>query len=201
MQYGHDLQCLIREVVISDPALGPVHVLKADARYGFYRISLRPTDTPNMGLVFTSYGEDEELVVIATIFCTVTETVEDIANSVLRCNTPALPHSLDDIAKAIVREAPPTLHPVLTGLTRDLYLRRANANPTAYVDIFVGDLLKLDQGSSHRMCQVRCTLLHALDKVFRPCDSGNSANRKEVFSLKKLMSGDCTWSTYQVLLG
>ena len=130
-----------------------------------------------------------------------TETVEDLANSVLRCNTPALPHSLDDIAKAIVREAPPTLHPVLTGLTRDLYLRRANANPTAYVDSFVDDLLKLDQGSSHRMCQVRRTLLHALDKVFRPCDYVNSAKRKEVLLPKKLMEGDCTWLTCKVLLG
>ena len=30
MQYGRNLERLIKEVVISNPALGPVHILKAD---------------------------------------------------------------------------------------------------------------------------------------------------------------------------
>ena len=39
------------------------------------------------------------------------------------------------------------------------------------------------------------------DKVFLICDSGDSANRKEVLLLKKLRSGDFMCSTCQVLLG
>ena len=38
MQYIWDLDRPIREIVIADPTLGPVHVLKADVIDGFYRI-------------------------------------------------------------------------------------------------------------------------------------------------------------------
>ena len=62
MQYGRALERLIREVVISDPELGPMHVLKADASDGFYRIGVRPTDDPKLVLVFPSEVEAEELV-------------------------------------------------------------------------------------------------------------------------------------------
>ena len=51
-------------MVIADPALGPVYVLKEDISNGFYRIVLRPTDAPNMGLGFISDGSGEELVEI-----------------------------------------------------------------------------------------------------------------------------------------
>ena len=53
MQYGRILYCLVREVVIADPALGPVHVLQVDVSDGFDRIGLHPTDAPKLGLVFT----------------------------------------------------------------------------------------------------------------------------------------------------
>ena len=52
MKYGWYLESLIREVVISNPVLGPVHVLKADVSDGFYPIGLQPTNAPNMGIVF-----------------------------------------------------------------------------------------------------------------------------------------------------
>ena len=49
MQYGRALDRLIGEVVIANPALGPVHVLKLDISDNFYRIGLRPTDDPKLG--------------------------------------------------------------------------------------------------------------------------------------------------------
>ena len=42
MQYGRALDCLIREIVYADPALGYVYLLKADVSDGFYRIWLCP---------------------------------------------------------------------------------------------------------------------------------------------------------------
>ena len=54
MQYGQDLDELIMEVVISDPSLGIVHVLKQDASAVLNHIGLRPTDSPKLRLVFTS---------------------------------------------------------------------------------------------------------------------------------------------------
>ena len=54
MKYGWDLDHPIREIVISDPTMGPLHVLKADVIDGFYRIGLCPMDDPKMGIVFPS---------------------------------------------------------------------------------------------------------------------------------------------------
>ena len=54
MQYGRALDRLIREIVYADPALGYVYLLKADVSHGFYRIGLRPTDAPKLGLIFPS---------------------------------------------------------------------------------------------------------------------------------------------------
>ena len=63
------------------------------------------------------------------IFCMAKETVVDLANADLCCNTHALMHRLDCMVKAIVREEPPTLQLKLAGLTRNTYLRRANTRP------------------------------------------------------------------------
>ena len=54
IQYGRELERLIREVVIDDPSLGPVHLLKVDVSDGFYRIGLRPTEAPKLEIIFPS---------------------------------------------------------------------------------------------------------------------------------------------------
>ena len=100
------------------------------------------------------------------------ETVTDLVNVALRCNTPALPHNLDDMAKAIFREALPNLQLALAVLMRDPYLRRAKAKQAAYVEIFVDNFLGFSKGPAHRRCRVRQTLFHTLDKASRPCDYG-----------------------------
>ena len=40
-----------------------------------------------------------------------------------------------------------------------------------------------------------------LQQIFRPLDSKDIGERKEVLSLKKLDAGDCSWSTCKLLLG
>ena len=62
MKHGWDLDRPIREIVISEPTLGPVHVLKADVIDGFYRIGWCTMDDPKLELVFPSELEDEEIV-------------------------------------------------------------------------------------------------------------------------------------------
>ena len=64
MQYGRDLERLIRDFFISNPALGPMHILKTAAGDGLYRIGLLPMDDPKLGLVSPSEVEDEELLAI-----------------------------------------------------------------------------------------------------------------------------------------
>ena len=130
-----------------------------------------------------------------SIFCMATETVADLGNVALRCNTSALSHMLDDMAEAIVREEPPTLPPSLSGLTRDPYYRRATTKATSYIDVFIDNFLVISQGPSQRRSQVLRTLLNSLEKVFHPCDSVYQYNQKEVLSLNNNIAGDCIWTT------
>ena len=91
MQYGRALDRLIREIVYADPALSYVYLLKEDVSNGFYRIGLRPEDAPNLGFIFPSGKEEEQMVAIPLtlpmgwkksppLFFTATETVADLAN-------------------------------------------------------------------------------------------------------------------------
>ena len=105
----------------ADPKLGPVHMIKADVSYGFYRIGLRPSDAAKLGLIFTSEAGEEYLVEIPLtlpmgwknsppIFCTVIETVADLANEALRAHAPTLPHKLDNRAEAVRVKPGPSLN-------------------------------------------------------------------------------------------
>ena len=102
-----------------------------------------------------------------------------------------------------VVEPPPA--PLLTtehaALKRDPYLQWPNAKLLAYMDVFVDDFLGLAHRPRHRRHHVHRTLFHVLDKVFRPLDRKDASQRKEVLILKKLDSGDCSWSTCQTMLG
>ena len=94
-----------------------------------------------------------------------TKTVANIVNSDLRRNAPNLPHRLDYMSEAIVREEPPTLQMALSGLTRDPYLRWANAKPAAYIDVFVDHFLGLSQVYARWWSHIRQTLFCPLNKV------------------------------------
>ena len=112
-----------------------------------------------------------------------------------------LPHKLDERAEAVLVEPAPSLEKNLGALPRDLYLGRKNSQLLQYIDVFVDDFLGLAQGPRHRRRHVRRNLFRALDKVFRPLDSTDMEEQKEVLSLKKLDAGDCSWSTCKLLLG
>ena len=64
MQYGRELDRLIREIVYADPALGYVYLLKADVSDGFYRIGLCLEDEFKLGMIFPSGKEEEPMVAI-----------------------------------------------------------------------------------------------------------------------------------------
>ena len=54
MQFGHALERILQEILIANPAFGPVHLIKLDISDGFYRIALNVNDIPKLGVAFPS---------------------------------------------------------------------------------------------------------------------------------------------------
>jgi hypothetical protein len=74
-------------------------------------------------------------------------------------------------------------------------------DPIAEVDVYVDDFIAVAQGSPERLQMVRSTLLHSIDKVFRPNDEFDADTRAEPVSLKKLHKGDGSWNTVHTIWG
>ena len=227
MQFGHALDRILREILMANPAMGPVHLMKIDISDGFYRIGVNVEDIPKLGVVFPTKPGQEPLVAFPLvlpmgwknsppIFTTGTETIADLANQRLKSLQPALPHHLDHLADTIPSPVPPhdpplpaqqhsqpiqhTTSQVLSPPPiRDPSIPLAR-RPVAYVDVFVDDFVGLAQGSNSKQ-RVRRTLLHAIDDVFRPVDGKDSPSRQEPVSIKKLRKGDSSWGTIKLALG
>jgi hypothetical protein len=67
--------------------------------------------------------------------------------------------------------------------------------------VYVDDFLSLVQGDKRRRIQVKRSLLHAFDSVFRGLDPSDAPHRQEPASVKKLLKGDDTWATVKLVLG
>ena len=219
MQFGQALDRVLREILLANPAFGPVHLNKTDLSDGFYRVDVNPDDIPKLGVVFPSRpGQPEPYVAFPLVlpmgwkesppyFCAFTETIADVANERLQASAyQPKPHHLDELANAVrtepphkpARSASTPVKSVEVPSVRDPSLP-TNAPPLQYIDIFVDDFISLGQAPFLR--RVRKTLLHAIDQVIRPLDGHDSRYRREPVSMKKLRAGDCSWGTVKLVLG
>jgi hypothetical protein len=128
MQFGHALDRILREILLANPAYGPVKLLKVDISDGFYRINLNIDDIPRLGVVFPTKPGEEELVALPLVlpmgwknsppvFCTATETIADVANQRLKSTAQPRQHHLDEAAEAVPSPAPP-IFPAPTSILR-----------------------------------------------------------------------------------
>ena len=72
--------------------------------------------------------------------------------------------------------------------------------PIRHVDVFVDDFIGIAQGSRHRCTNMRCCIMHAVDKVFSQWDLV-TLHHKEAISEKKLLKGEGRWSQWKEILG
>lgn len=123
MQFGSALERYLREILLADPAFGPVYLAKTDISDGFYRIHLAPADIPKLGLLFPhptlggSRNPEEQLVALPLVlpmgwtlsppaFCTATETVADVTNSAIHAGAPHVNHPLEKLAAPLDQPLP-----------------------------------------------------------------------------------------------
>jgi hypothetical protein len=226
MQFGRALDRLVHQIVLANPAHGPVRQMKVDLADGFYRMWLQLRDIPKLALVLPPLAGSTEPLIALPLglpmgwvesppwFCVATETVADVANMrLLRPLSTVPPHRLESAANTpppaspaapaipAAETTPLTAVPAPTGVDPLLTRMQSRSRILASYDIYVDDYLGLVQGDKHRRSQVRRVLLHAIDQVFRPLEPGDFPGRKEPTSVKKLLKGDAYWETRKVMLG
>jgi len=216
MQFGHALERIITQTVRSDPRFGPVKFLKIDIADGFYRVWLHIHDIPTLAVAIPHLPGEPDLLALPLAlpmgwtqsppaFCTVTETIADVANSYLHRHRHWPPHRLDPLADspsldAIALPAPTSATAATTtSLPPPNPLLRHLRRPLAAVDVFVDDFIALAQPATQH--STRRTLMHTIDQVFRPLAPSDPAHRTEPISVTKLAKGDAAWSTCKKLLG
>ena len=117
MQFGHALDRILRELLLSDPALGPVHLLKLDISDGFYRVNLNIDNIPKLGVAFPTRPGEPKLVALPLvlpmgwknsppIFSAATETIADLANQRIRGDVDPVAHPLDEAAELVTPNCP-----------------------------------------------------------------------------------------------
>ena len=120
MQFGHALDRILREIILADPSLGPVQLMKVDLSDGFYRVNLNIDDIPKLGVAFPTEPGQEPLIALPLvlpmgwknsppIFSTATETIADLANQRIQAGVTPAPHLMDEKAEAVVPMNP--MHP------------------------------------------------------------------------------------------
>jgi hypothetical protein len=123
--FGHALDRILREILLANPAFGPVYLIKLDISNGFYRIALAVNDIPKLGVAFPTPDNADPLVAFPLvlpmgwknsppIFSTATKTITDLTNACLRTCAPPLPHHLDDMAELIASQPPAPPRPICT---------------------------------------------------------------------------------------
>jgi hypothetical protein len=60
MQFSHALDRILREILLVNPAFGPVHLIKLDISDGFYRIALAVDNMPKLGVAFPSANDADQ---------------------------------------------------------------------------------------------------------------------------------------------
>ena len=95
MQFGHALGRVLCHVQHANPRCGPVHTSKHDIKDGFHRLFLRAQDSLRLSIILPRCPGEPQLVGIPMAcamgwvqlpptFCTMSETVCDMANDAMR---------------------------------------------------------------------------------------------------------------------
>jgi hypothetical protein len=215
MQFGKANERLMTKLLHANPRFGSCHMYKIDIGDGFYRIPLSTSGVPKLGVCLPPFPGLPPLVAFPLVlpmgwtesppfFCCFTETACDLANSTLRQNLRSPIHPLEALAGAADRLPNPERgednHPLRP--TPLSHQRRLATKPLSFVDVFVDDFCAV--GQDHHMNPLsnqRRTLMHTIDKVFRPNDALDVASRKEPISTSKLAKQDGAWQDVKRALG
>jgi hypothetical protein len=219
MQFGRALHRILCMILEAHPRFGTVYISKVDIADGFYRVWLLPSDIPTLGVALPTTSGEEPIIGFPLAlpmgwvnsppyFTAATETIVDLANAALATIAKFPSHRLEAISEtdpdSVVdyqdQPSPSRAPPVATTVPEDR-IHEYILRPLASHDVYVDDFLSLVQGGKRCRLQVKRSLLHALDSVFRGLDASDSPHRQEPAYVKKFLKGDGMWATVKLVLG
>ena len=114
MKFGHALDRIIRNILLSDPKCCPTYLQKVDISNGFYRIALKVEDITKLAVIFPTKKGCELLVAFSLFLpigwtnlppkvCAGTKTITDLCNKKLSQTLKSCPHKLDTLATKLDR--------------------------------------------------------------------------------------------------
>ena len=62
MKFGHAHDQILHELILVNPSLGPVQLLKLDISDGFYYVNLNINNAPKLGIAFPTKPGESQLV-------------------------------------------------------------------------------------------------------------------------------------------
>ena len=213
MQFGRALQRLLSHLVHANPRYGPAKLAKIDVADGFYRVGLRPSDIPKLGVILPHSPTELPLIAFPLalpmgwvesppFFTALTETACDLANAAAQARglSPKV-HPLEAVAQTPAPDAPsPRSPPSDWARAATSFDASVRTKPLSIVDVYVDDFLLAAQTKREQHRLLRHTL-HAIDAVFRPLDASDPPSRKAPASVKKMQQGDAHWAYRKRMLG
>ena len=210
-QLGKVLPRLVYALATLPKEKGPVLMMKADIKDGFWRIAVPPEEEYNFAYVLPQLDpnqpEDIQIVIPSAlqmgwtssppIFCAATETARDVAEQLRQ--QPTLPHHpLEDQTIDPSELLAAVQHPS-TWTTQDLPQRLHDLN--YLFEVFVDDYIGLLQTTNeeHLRHHTRA-LFHAIHSIFPPV-AVTKHDGEDPISEKKLKQGEGIWSTRKEILG
>jgi hypothetical protein len=202
MQFGRALQRVLSHVVHADPKFGPCKLAKIDIADGFYRMWVRISDIPKLGVVLPTQGGFPLVAFPLALpmgwvesppyFTVMTKTACDLANAAVQWGQPGKPHQLETAAASRPVSPPPAAWPANWASTHAAFdmTGAPSSAPLAFADVYVDDFLLVAQTKRQQTRLLRLTL-EAIDHVLRPLAASDPSYRKEPTSVKKLHQGGC----------
>jgi hypothetical protein len=184
MQFGKALERIHQHIAFAHPKFGDVHGLKVDIGDGFYRRPVANSGVRKLGVLMPKIPDLPPMVAFPLVlpmgwteappfFCEFTETACDLTNKELRLNKRHPVHPLETRAGAGDQKQNPERGRDQFPRRRipRSYKKKLYKRPLAKCDVFVDDFMLLSQEfPGNPLLNQRRTLLHNIDKVFRPSD-------------------------------
>ena len=179
MHFGGALLCILKQVLTTDPRLGPVYLSKVHLSYAYMRMWARIQDVPSFAfLIPKKTPRDTQLVgfhlsfTIGYIdsvlyFCMETETVADLANKAISQRVQVSKHQLELAAKSRATNNSRAHETKVDAIWEHLPEEQRTA-AKSNIHVYLDDLISVIQRGPRERRKMLRHLFHQIDRVLRP---------------------------------